>query len=41
MNFLKRVEDTVCDQLKRNLESHAFDGKCIQTLYNDNVMMIE
>ena len=25
-NFLKRVEPSVCAQLKRNLESHAYDG---------------
>ena len=24
---MKRVEGTVCEQLKRNTESHAFDGR--------------
>ena len=27
MDFLRRVEGTVCEQLKKNTESHAFDGK--------------
>ena len=41
MTFLKRVEGTVCDQLKRNIESHAFDGSsnntCSLNAYCNNI----
>jgi hypothetical protein len=26
LEFLRRVEPTICSQLERNLQSHAFDG---------------
>jgi hypothetical protein len=30
LEFLRRVEPTICSQLERNLQSHAFDGYDVQ-----------